>query len=229
MPWLTPDFDENAGTICRKVTVPAFFIECLSGALHELTLTRNWQQFGNMTPGECATSMIDMLYAFYASEGCMIGTIVATAVQTLPANQLLCDGSTHDADDWPGLFAVLHDNLKIDANTFRVPDLRHRFILGDIAPAGDGVGEMGGAATHALTIEEMPEHNHEMRVHSGTADHQSPVGNVLSGEAAGATFVYSTETPDETANPDSIAPAGDGLAHNNMPPFFVLRYAIVAA
>lgn len=229
MPWLTPDFDENAGTICRMVQVPAFFIEEVSGALYELIVSGNWEQFGDMTPDECAGIMLDMLNNFYASEGCMIGTIVATAVQTLPANQLLCDGAIHNAADYPGLYAVIHDNLKIDASTFRTPDLRHRFVLGDIDPSGDGVGEMGGAATHALTVEEMPEHGHEMRVHSGTADWQSPVGNVLSGEAAGATFVYSTETPDETANPDSIAPAGDGLAHNNMPPFFVLRYAIVAA
>ncbi|MBE2201574.1 MAG: phage tail protein [Anaerolinea sp.] len=141
-----------------------------------------------------------------------------------------CDGQLLPIAQNTALFSILGTTYGGNGQTtFALPDLRGRAPI----HMGQGpglsnytLGQVGGSETVTLIQSQMPAHNHTLNVHSGTADSQSPVNNLLSGEAAGATFVYSSESPDATANPNSIAPAGGSQPHNNQSPYLTLNFQI---
>jgi len=66
MPWLTPsnipEDDE-----CRPLFIPhsAEWLAIVSGAILELTRSWNWEEFGELTPEECAERMLLMQQQFY--------------------------------------------------------------------------------------------------------------------------------------------------------------------
>lgn len=91
------------------------------------------------------------------------------------------------------------------------PDLRNRFIIG--AGAAYGHGNIGGEATHILTIDEMPEHSHTADIKYMDEAHQSgnPWGSGGDDDIEG-TYKFTTE------------PAGKSQPHNNLPPYIALHY-----
>ena len=77
-----------------------------------------------------------------------------------------------------------------------------RFLLG--ASSAYKVNTTGGEASHTLTINEMPSHNHT--THCGGA--QNFAVQPVSTGAAGWNAVNAVSSP-----------SGGGAAHNNMPPY----------
>jgi len=145
-----------------------------------------------------------------------VGTIIPNLLATFPANWLACDGSTYLRTTWPLLYAALHAHFIIDADHFFVPNLRGRTLL--VAGSGTGlttrvIGDQGGEETHQLTTPELASHSH---TYSGTTNTTSSSGTraLLKGDAQ-------TQTP-------STNSAGSGSAHNNMQPFAVIQYSIIA-
>lgn len=63
------------------------------------------------------------------------GTIVAFAGQIVPDGYLLCDGSNILKVDYPDLYKVLGGFYGETDTTFRLPDLRDRFIQGGSMPS----------------------------------------------------------------------------------------------
>jgi microcystin-dependent protein len=131
------------------------------------------------------------------------------------------------------------------------PDLRGKFILG----SGQGVGltnrtegQVGGAETHVLTINEMPSHNHTADVSGGHVHSITDPGHshsyVNNTNDQGTDNAFNTETAADNADlpqttgisttgiqinfagvhTHNINNTGGGEAHNNMPPFYVLTY-----
>lgn len=82
--------------------------------------------------------------------------------------------------------------------------IKDRFILaaGDTYPAAS----IGGEATHTLTIDEIPAHNHKLK----TCDAVGPYDAPVRGDGSNEGWASSAST---------IANAGGGQAHNNMPPY----------
>ncbi len=86
--------------------------------------------------------------------------------------------------------------------------LKDRFLLG----AGNTYsnGATGGEASHTLTVDEMPSHNH----------------NICSASPQGSSNVISTlsvfAATDNYASTYFTGNAGAGQAHNNMPPYLVV-------
>ena len=80
--------------------------------------------------------------------------------------------------------------------------IKDRFILaaGDTSPAASS----GGEATVTLTVEQIPPHNHGLKMCKGTGNFYSPPWGDGVEEAFPTTVVQS---------------AGGGQAHNNMPPY----------
>ena len=84
--------------------------------------------------------------------------------------------------------------------------LKDTFLLG----AGDSytAGDTGGEATHTLTVDEMPEHNH-------TVPRGQNIGTTNWG-------IVRFDTLNSSADNTRIAQTGGGQAHNNMPPYLVV-------
>jgi microcystin-dependent protein len=126
------------------------------------------------------------------------------------------------------------------STTFNKPDLVDFFPVG----AGDsyGLAGTGGEATHTLTIPEMPEHGHSNATGGQSADHYhaaQPGFDVIV-QAAGADNLElggsGTPAQSNVGNPNTgttsndhthdIPLDGGGVAHNNLPPYKGVNYAI---
>ena len=112
------------------------------------------------------------------------GIVVAYSGSPVPVGWLMCDGQNG------------------------TPDLRSRFIFG--AGWGTALNSTGGSATHTLTIDEMPSHNHI-----------GPKVRGLDKVAGGSGIDDSTGYVGYGAYTSST---GGSKPHNNMPPFYALYY-----
>lgn len=145
----------------------------------------------------------------------LIGMIFPIVTDSPPANCLLCDGGVYDRVDYPNLYAVLDPVFIVDADSFSVPDLRSRVVLG--AGEGDGlssyaVGDAGGVESVTLTSGQMPSHQHGLFQGTGLAVAPGELPVVTPAlVAAGLTDL-----------------AGGGGSHENRQPFTALNYVVIA-
>lgn len=215
--WITPGDSAPTDYICRRLLIPNSidWIGIVNGALDELSQTYNFEQIDGITAQETADTFWQMFLRYSETDWCMIGAIIPYATTDAPAGTLACDGSTYLRVDYPDLYNVLASAFIVDADTFNVPDLRGRGIIG----AGDGagltsrsVGDTGGAERVTLDVSEIPSHSHS---ESGA------VGTIING---GLEAPASSATP----FPTSTGAAGGGASHDNMMPWEALGYAIIA-
>jgi len=166
-----------------------------TGALYELTKVYNWEQVdpGDLTPAQCAALAQDIFFEYLASEGCMIGSIVASLCELPPPHFLPLIGGTYNQADYPRLYDMLADQWSLMAGTFTLPDLRRQTLvqLDEDYPGVtgglhnfDGLYTFIGAADHVLTVPELAKHNHGMAhthghpVHAHTTDPHTHVEGV---------------------------------------------------
>lgn len=87
--------------------------------------------------------------------------------------------------------------------------IKDRFLLA----SGDTYnnGATGGEATHTLTVNELPSHNHSLNIPTAVAGSSA---NIASGS------VYSIQ---EATYTNPTGNTGGGAAHNNMPPYLAVN------
>ena len=155
----------------------------------------------------------------------LIGAIIPHVLEDISGFEALnCDGSSYLAADYPELYAVIHDDLKIDSLTFRVPSLNGRFPRG--ADIGDTVGFEGGESEHTLIESEMPSHTHTNFPHN----HSEIIAVPAVGEVGvGVPFPYAVSGAGATGfSSVDIDPTGGGEPHNNEPQYTNIRWLIIA-
>ena len=153
-----------------------------------------------------------------------IGMIIATATSTAPAGTLPCDGSIYNQSAYPDLYATIASEFKVGlTNQFRTPDLRGRTVIGSGTGAGltaRTINQSSGFESVSLVKGNIPPHAHTR----GSGAH------FIVGSGAGtAALVAGTNVAASLNTSESIVGGNDPvLPHENMPPFRVLNYWIVA-
>ena len=149
------------------------------------------------------------------------GTIIQSAAFAEPDGWLDCNGRSLSIYDYAGLFAAIQYTYGGSGVNFTIPDMRGRVGVGNLGPYA--LGATGGAATHALSVGEMPSHTHTSNATGGNIGLAFKDGNGTPGsiDNSGGELNITASIPSL-----SINNTGDGAAHNNMQPYVVLRYLI---
>ena len=149
-----------------------------------------------------------------------IGVVQQFAGSTAPSGWLMCNGQAVSRTEYSQLFSVIGTTYGAGdgSGTFNVPDMRGRVGVG--ASPSYALGSTGGEATHTLTINEMPSHNHinKDRPIRAYVDASHSDGSVSVANSRWYTENLST----------MLKSQGGGQAHNNMQPYVALNYIIYA-
>jgi microcystin-dependent protein len=215
--------------ITRRLRFPVsdvWTLAAVSGALVRLTDTDYLESIGANEPDEMAQIFYDMLEFFWGSEVSEIGVIkIRSTPENIPDNELICDGQQYTETEYTALYRAYKSERIFNAEngTFNVPDLRDKFVIG--TSANRTTGDTGGAETVTLSIDELPEHNHEAG--QLTVAKQDGAGSVSYAVASGIGGNVPIDYKDNIVN-GKTASTGANQAHDNMPPFVALVYTVVA-
>ena len=141
-----------------------------------------------------------------------------------PRGWAYCDGQILPINQNQSLYSLLGTIYGGDGRTtFGLPDLRGRipFHVG----SGMIIGQKSGEATHSLTVQEMPAHNHILQSSQDRGSTEDPANSLLAESSVGD-IQYSSETPDKIMGSLSVANAGSDQDHNNLPPYLVVSFVI---
>ena len=98
--------------------------------------------------------------------------------------------------------------------------LKDRFLLA----AGDtyAAGSTGGEAQHTLTVDEMPTHDHKIRLFTGVEGVATTVSDTQQGKPLSSKWNEDNALSSDTNKEHNIDIAGGGSPHNNMPPYLAV-------
>ncbi len=161
------------------------------------------------------------------------GSIKPFAGGTIPPGFLACDGSAVSRSAYAALFAAISTSFGPGdgSNTFNVPDFRGRVPIGSgqgpglsNRPLGQGLGE----EAHALSLSEMPAHNHGGGNHNHTITHnnwfQYNQGSQTSWDTSSLPGPYTSDPTNFSGV--IIGTQGADQPHNNMQPSLVCKFLI---
>lgn len=139
-------------------------------------------------------------------------------ISKIPSNMVLYDGRALNIADYPKAYDVwgttynTQNGKTTPAGQFRIPDLSGLFLVGYSASDDDfsEIGKKGGKKRVALTIPEIPEHDHDIAQDDGN--------DIVRGK-----YVFIEEYASNTLS-FKTKKTGGGQSHENLPPFFAVAY-----
>jgi microcystin-dependent protein len=155
-----------------------------------------------------------------------LGMIILVPYNFAPRGWAFCQGQILSIAQNTALFSLLGTTFGGNGvTTFGLPDLRGRVPIGSGQGAGlsnFGLGQTGGIESVTLTVSNMPAHTHVIalsnlqataHVRNAAGNARSPAGNVLAGEAAGVTAVYSNQAPTDSMAASALTVSGNATAN----------------
>ncbi len=113
---------------------------------------------------------------------------------------------------WYGEIEDIPQGWKLCDGTDGTPDLRDRFIFG--AGKSYSLNDLGGEATHTLTVDEMPIHNHKQYIE---------IWNEDGGQAGNGITSNGSKILEQILYWQSEY-SGGSQPHNNLPPYIALYW-----
>jgi microcystin-dependent protein len=152
-----------------------------------------------------------------------VGEIRMVAFSFAPVGWMLCQGQTLSISENETLFQLIGTTYGGDGeSTFNLPDLQSRAPIHQ--SSGFPLASMGGEEQLALTVQQIPNHNHMLAATTNIADQTSPNQNVLAQSSVAK--MYIEDAPTDQLAPNAIAVDGGSQPHDNMQPFLVINYII---
>jgi microcystin-dependent protein len=139
-----------------------------------------------------------------------------------PAGWEFCDGRILPISQYNTLYSLIGTTYGGDGQqTFGLPNLVSRipFHQGPARP----LGEVAGAESVTLNTNQLPLHSHAARASNAAASSSTPAGNVWAGWGDAP---YAADPPDVPMDASAISGVGNGLPHENRPPFMALTFII---
>jgi microcystin-dependent protein len=149
-----------------------------------------------------------------------------------PTGWAFCDGQLMPISQNTALFSLLGTVYGGDGkSTFALPDMQGNAPM----QPGQGqglslrdLGEMSGVESITLLESEIPVHTHTISAVTGDPGDLQTGDPNRSLARSGNGFAWRDPTGQTQVNmaPQTLAPAGGGLPHNNMQPYLTLNYCI---
>lgn len=147
-----------------------------------------------------------------------------------PRGWAFCDGQLLPIAQNTALFSLLGTSYGGNGETtFGLPNLQ------GAAPVHHGqgpgltdrvIGEAGGSPAMTLTVNEIPLHQHGLGLAAPLGTTAVPSASVTLARSRGINLYQSSTQNLVPMSPQSVAPAGDGLPHDNMQPYLSLNFCI---
>lgn len=164
-----------------------------------------------------------------------LGQIMLTGFAFSPRGFAQCNGQLLGVAQNQALFSLL--GVKYGGNgiqNFGLPNLQGRAPVGYGASAAAGgpsepypIGTPGGTEAVTLTEATLPQHMHMGLGSTVAATLRNPAGAVY-GTTSNPIYAAASG-PQVTLEPQTVARAGGGGAHDNMQPYLVINYNIALA
>lgn len=137
-----------------------------------------------------------------------------------PKGWAFCNGQILPINQNQPLFSLLGTTFGGNGQVnFALPDFRGRMPIH--VGSGHTLGEQGGAASHTLSTNELPQHTHIPVATAAVGRATGPTGNVFA--ASHGSYAASATA---TMHPNAINSVGSSQAHLNLPPFLTLNFVI---
>lgn len=148
-----------------------------------------------------------------------LGELRLFAFGFAPKGWAMCNGQLLPISQNQALFSLLGTMYGGNGQTnYALPDLRGRVPMH--MGGGFNQGQAAGQESHAVTIQEMPAHNH--LVNASTANGNAADPTMLAQLSNG----YGAPASLTTLHPATVANTGASQAHENRQPLLVLNWCI---
>jgi len=158
-----------------------------------------------------------------------IGEVKIFGGNFAPRGWAFCNGQLLPISQNTALFSILGTTYGGDGRvTFALPNLQARFPLHQGAGPGltpRTIGEVGGAASHTLSMAEMPQHTHQLFASNSAATVLAPTLGVMA-KVTAPSPPYHDAVSLAPMPPGSLSIAGGSQPHNNLQPFLVVNFII---
>lgn len=161
-----------------------------------------------------------------ASTSAFTGEIRMISVATTPSGWLTCDGSAVSRTTYAALFSAIGTTYGIGdgINTFNVPDMRDRFMVG--AGSTYSVGDTGGASSVTLATENLPSHAHTVNLKLGDGTSDEGADMLLSGAPASGIYATTNSFTGTTLATTMTGATGSASSVSIVPKYVGVRYII---